>query len=194
MGIAKTLTTKHTNVKTVLGVDCSTQSFAFCLFGSDGPIRWGEIHFKGASVFERLAYGQRAVAAFKEFLEADLVVFEGAIYVQNKKTVILLAYAFGAVISALINDGAKVEEISPMEWQNAIGNKVLTKAEKQTIVDANPGKSKSWYQNKNREFRKQRTIAWVKDKFGIETDSDNVGDAVALASVAFGKYALTDAT
>lgn len=191
MGIAKALKKKK-NVQTVLGVDASTNSFAFCLYEKNGPVRWGEIKFKGSSVFERLAYGQRAVAAFKEYLAADLVVFEGAVYVQNKKTVILLAYAFGALISALINDGAEVAEMSPMEWQNAIGNKVLTKVEKQKIMDDNPGKSKSWYQNKNREFRKQRTMTWVKETFDIEVKSDNVSDAVALAHVAFGKYALTE--
>jgi len=114
MGIAKALK-KRKNVRTVLGVDASTNSFAFCLYSKNGPVRWGEINFKGGTVFERLAYGQQAVAAFKEYLAADLVVFEGAVYVQNKKTVILLAYAFGALISALINEGAQVEEISPME-------------------------------------------------------------------------------
>lgn len=191
MGVTKALTKKK-NVTTVLGVDCSTQSFAFCKVDKNGPIRWGEINFKGGSVFERLAYGQKAVAAFKQYLEADLVVFEGAIYVQNKKTVILLAYAFGAVISALINDGATVEEISPMEWQNAIGNKVLTKAEKDKIIAENPGKSAAWYKDTNRKFRKQRTMDWVKDTYGIDVESDNVSDAIALAHVAFNKYALTN--
>src|SRR5688572_17943787 len=118
----------------------------------DGPVRWGELKFKGGSVFERLAYAQRNVAAMKQTLKADLVVFEGAIYVQNKRTVIMLAYAFGAVISALMNDGAKVEEVSPLEWQNYIGNKALTRVEKDDIRTRNPGKSKSWYDDANRKF------------------------------------------
>lgn len=175
-------------VNTVLGVDASTNSFAFCLYGKDGPIKWGEVNFKGRTVFERLAYGQRNVAAMKDHLKADLVVFEGAIYVQNKKTVILLAYAFGAIISALINNGAEVKEVSPLQWQNFIGNKTLTKAEKETIKNANPGKSTSWYSNKNREFRKGRTMAWVKQTFGISVDSDNVSDAIGIAHYAFKTY------
>ena len=188
----KNIVSRKVEAETVLGVDASTNSFAFCLYGKDGPIRWGEIRFKGNTVFERLAYGQRYITAMKEHLNADIVVFESAIYVQNKKTVILLAYAFGAVISALINNGAKIEEVSPLQWQNYIGNKPLTKAEKEAIKRDNPGKSASWYSNANREFRKQRTMAWAKDEFGIDVDSDNVSDAVGVAHYGFHKYVLTD--
>lgn len=188
----KKLVSGKVEAETVLGVDASTNSFAFCLYGKNGPIRWGEVKFKGSSVFERLAYAQRNITAMKEHLKADIVVFEGAIYVQNKKTVILLAYAFGAVISALINNGATIKEISPLQWQNYIGNKALTKAEKQAIVDAHPGKSKSWYDNKNREFRKQRTMDWAKDEFGVDVTSDNVSDAVGIAHYGFHNFVLTD--
>jgi Holliday junction resolvasome RuvABC endonuclease subunit len=180
----KDLVPKKKSVDTVLGVDASTNSFAFCLMDKEGPIRWGEIKFKGSNVFERLAYGQRHVAAMKQHLKADLVVFEGAIYVQNKKTVILLAYAFGAVISALLNDGADIEEVSPMAWQNYIGNKALTKAEKKKIMDAAPGRKPSWYTNAFRAFRKQRTIEWVKERYGIEVESDNVADAIGVGHYA----------
>lgn len=181
MGLGKIKQVKAGSVNTVLGVDASTNSFAFCLYGKDGPIKWGEIKFEGATVFERLAYGQRSIAAMKDHLKADLVVFESAIYVQNKKTVILLAYAFGAVISALINNGARIEEVSPMQWQNFIGNKVLTKAEKEAIKNEFPGKSASWYSNRNREYRKSRTMAWANDVFGLSITSDNVSDAVGVA-------------
>lgn len=184
--------TRVKGVKTVLGVDASTNSFAFCLFGADGPIRWGEINFKGSNVFERLSHGQRSVYAMRDYLKSDLVVFESAVFVQNKKTVILLAYAFGAVISALMADGTKVEELAPLTWQNAIGNKTLTKAEKELIIQSNPGKSKVWYQNKNREFRKLRTAKWCEETYGIKVDSDNVSDAIAIASVAYDKFAETN--
>lgn len=173
---------------TVLGVDASTNSFAFCLMDKDGPVRWGEIKFKGNTVFERLAYGQRQIAKMKKHLNADLVVFESAIYVQNKKTVILLAYAFGAIISALINNGSKVEEVSPLQWQNFLGNKALTKIEKQAIKDEFPGKSASWYSDKNRKFRKQRTMDWARDTYGIVVESDNVSDAIGVAHYARSKF------
>lgn len=190
MGIVNTLTNKsREGVSTVLGVDASTNSFAFCLFGVEGPIRWGELTFNGENVFERLSHGQRNVYAVREYLKSDLVVFESAVFVQNKKTVIQLAYAFGAVVSALLTDGTKVEEIAPLAWQNAIGNKPLNKAEKDFIITQFPGKSKSWYQNKNREVRKGRTMKWCEDTYGIRVKSDNVSDAIAIASVAHHIYA-----
>lgn len=156
----------------------------------DGPVRWGELEFKGSTVFERLAYAQRNVAAMKDQLKADLIVFEGAIYVQNKKTVILLAYAFGAVVSALMSDGADVEEVSPMEWQNYIGNKALTRVEKEDIRARTPGKSKSWYDAENRRVRKGRTTDWAKRVYGIDVSSDNVSDAVGVAHYARDKFVL----
>lgn len=173
--------------RTVLGVDASTNSFAFCLYGKDGPIKWGEVHFKGKNVFERLSDGQKKVLAMGDELKADLIVFESAVFVQNKKTVILLAYAFGAIVSALMATGAKISEASPLAWQNYIGNKPLTKPEKQAIIDKTPGKSKTWYSNANREFRKQRTMNWAKDQFGIEVDSDNISDAIGLSHYAYHK-------
>lgn len=169
---------------TVLGVDASTNSFAFCLMDRNGPVRWGEIHFKGDNVFERLAYGQRHVAALKQYLGADLVVFESAIFVQNKKTVIQLAYAFGAVISALINNGAEILEVSPLQWQYYINNKPLTKEQKAKIQVDFPAKSKGWYDSKAREQRKQFTMDWAATKYGIVVTSDNVSDAVGVAHYA----------
>lgn len=180
--------TRIKEVRTVLGVDASTNSFAFCLYGEDGPIRWGEIKFNGSSAFERLSNGQKRVAALREYFRSDLIVFESAVYVQNKKTVILLAYSFGAIVSALMADGTKVEELAPLTWQNAIGNKALTKEEKGKIKSDNPGKSASWYSNKNREFRKARTMKWVQETYGIEVESDNVSDAISIASVAYKKF------
>lgn len=183
--------TKSQRINTVLGIDASTNSLAFCLYGKNGPIRWGEVQFKGSTVFERLSDGQKKAAAMADLLEADLIVIEGAVYVQNKKTVILLAYAFGAIISALMARGARVEELSPMTWQNAIGNKSLTKAEKEKIKAENPGKSTSWYSNANREFRKRRTMTWVDNTYGVKVTSDNVSDAIAVASVGYSKFAKT---
>lgn len=175
-------------VDTLLGIDVSTNSFAFCLFEKGQPVRWGEITFDGKNVFARLADGQNKVRALRDTLKAEKVVFESAVYVQNKKTVITMAYAFGAIIAALIDAGATVDEITPMEWQNAIGNKALNKAEKEEIQEANPGKSDAWYKNAYRQSRKGRTMQWVEDEYGIVVDSDNVSDAIAIASVSYRKY------
>lgn len=178
---------KRANVKRIMGADCSTNTFAFGIFDDGVLVHWGEIKFTGTNVFERLADGQEKVRALRDIFNVDVVAIESAVYVQNKKTVILLAYAFGAIISALVQSGARVVEVAPMTWQNAIGNKTLTKAEKQAIMDATPGKSKSWYSNAFRDFRKARTARWVKENLGPEIDNDNVTDAIALGWVAYDK-------
>lgn len=171
---------------TVMGLDISTKSCAYCVFDDQGPIMYGEIHFDGSNVFDRLADANKKMQ--ESGISADLYVVEGAVYVQNKKTVILLAQAIGAVMSSLMRSGGDAAEVSPIFWQNAIGNKALTKTEKQAIMDANPGKSKVWYTAANREFRKKRTMKWVEDNYGIKCDSDNLSDAIALAAVAYDKY------
>lgn len=180
--------TKKTQVNTVLGLDASTNSVAFCLYDKSGPVKWGEIEFKGSTVFERLADGQAKVGTALKSLNPDLIIFESAVFVQNKKTVVLLAYAFGAIVAALIKPGTQIEEIPPITWQYAIGNKPLSKEEKDKIRKATPDKSKSWYDNKFRNARKQVTIDWVKAKYNIDVPNDNVSDAIAIASVGFDKF------
>lgn len=174
---------KKADAVRVMGVDCSTKSFAFSIFDNGELVQFGEIEFFGNTVFQRLHDGQEKVRALRDQLEIDYVVIESAVFVQNKKTVVLLAYSFGAIIAALMSSGAEVIEMAPMTWQNYIGNKVLTKAEKAAIMEANPGKSKSWYSNAFRDYRKARTAAWVSAKFGYDIDNDNVTDAIALGWV-----------
>jgi Holliday junction resolvasome RuvABC endonuclease subunit len=188
MGLVDILKKETKAINTVLGVDASTNSFAFALFDKNGPVKWGEIKFSGETALQRLSKGQKYIEALKKELKPDLVCFEGAIYVQNKRTVILMAYAIGALVAPIIGDGAVAEELSPIEWQRAIGNKPLSKEEKEVIRKAFPDQSESWYKNKQRLVRKDKTIQWVEDTYGIKVESDNVGDAIALGSVAFDKY------
>lgn len=187
MGIGNLTNSKR--IGTVLGIDASTNSFAYCWYGKDGPIEWGEIKFSGNTVWERLADGQARVAALRGKFDFDLIIFESAVFVQNKKTVVLLAYSFGALVASIMEDGRAVEEIPPVTWQNAIGNKALTKIEKEQIKRDFPDKSVSWYSNKSREIRKQRTMDWVKKTYDIDVDSDNISDAIGVASVGYAKYA-----
>jgi len=191
MGIGTLTKVKARRVDSVLGVDASTNSFAYCWYGADGPIEWGEIKFTGKTVWERLAHGQAEVAALRGKFDFDLIVFESAIFVQNKKTVVLLAYSFGALIASIMQDGKSVEEVPPVTWQNFISNKTLTKVEKEQIKIDFPGKSASWYSNKSREIRKQRTMNWVKVNYDINTESNNISDAIAIAYYGLEKYGTT---
>jgi len=177
------MTIKVKKYHRVMGIDASSNSFAYSIFQDGELVEWGEINFKGNSVFARLFDGQRKLSSMQRLYNVDLIVFESAVFVQNKKTVVQLAYVFGALISALMVSGADVKDIPPITWQNAIGNKALNKAEKLEIQKANPGKSSSWYSNAYRMERKDRTRQWVKRTFGLEIESDNITDSIGVGYV-----------
>ena len=48
MSLAKLVLAKENSV---LGIDASTRSIAFCLFKDNVPIKWGEVYFDGADVY-----------------------------------------------------------------------------------------------------------------------------------------------
>lgn len=185
MGLGK-LASRKVEAETVLGVDASTNSFAFCVYDKNGPVRWGEIKFKGSSVFERLVYGGGIIRSLVSKLDCDIVAIEASVYVNNKSTVIGMAYSVGMIISSL--GVKKVVEYRPLEWQSYIGNPPLKKAEKEKIRADYPGKTDSWYSNKGREFRKNRTREWVMNTFGYNISSDNVTDAFGIAAKAWSEH------
>ena len=164
----------------VLGIDASTNSFAFCLMKGKTPVKWGEITFEGADVYERILDAKNKIKSFKRELDTDFIVIEAAISVRSIHTGIKMAYVFGAIMGELLSDGVRVEEIHPITWQSYLGNKNFTKAEKQAVKDEFPGKTENWYKGKIREIRKQRTLDFART-LGIEVQSDNVSDAAGIA-------------
>jgi Holliday junction resolvasome RuvABC endonuclease subunit len=177
MSLAKLV--KHKAHK-VLGIDASTNSIAFCLMNEKIPVKWGEIHFEGADVYERILDAKRKVKAFKAELDMDFVVIEAAISVKSVHTGMKMAYVFGAIMGELLSDNVKVVEVHPITWQSYLGNKNFTKLEKAAIKNEFPGKSDNWYKGKIRERRKEKTINFVRG-LGINTESDNVADAAGIA-------------
>ena len=164
----------------VLGIDASTNSIAFCLMNDKKPVKWGEITFEGSDVYERILDAKRKVKSFKNELDTDFVIIEAAISVKSVHTGMKMAYVFGAIMGELLSDNMQVVEVHPITWQSYLGNKNFNKAEKQAIKDEFPGKSETWYKNKIRERRKAKTIGFARS-LGIETESDNVADAVGIA-------------
>jgi Holliday junction resolvasome RuvABC endonuclease subunit len=165
----------------VMGIDCSTKSLAFTIFDGEKLYKCGEVFFEGDAVFDRLADANKKAWGLYQFFQPDFVAFESAVMVRSTSVAIKMAYVFGAVIAALINKGATVIEVPPISWQSFIGNKILNRAEKAAIKLEFPGKSASWYQNKGRLMRKQRTIDFAKREFGVELESDNVADSLGIA-------------
>ena len=164
----------------VLGIDASTNSFAFCLMHEKEAVKWGEVTFDGSDIYERILDAKKKIHSFKNELEFDFVVMEAAISVKSVATGIKMAYVFGAIMGELLSDNVEVVEVHPITWQSYLGNKNFTKAEKQAVKDEFPGKSENWYKGKIRELRKARTINFVRN-MGINTENDNVADAAGIA-------------
>ena len=180
MGIADLTKVK---AQRVIGIDCSTNSLAFAVFDGETPITCGEVRFSGATVFERLKDAKLKTRELVEagVLKADYIAIESAIMVRNQQVAIDLAYVYGAVIGELMEFNPKVERIAPISWQTGIGNPNLKRDEKLQIRKENPGRSETWYTNRGRLVRKQRTLAIARQFFTIADGSDNVGDAVGIA-------------
>lgn len=169
------------NSNTVLGIDASTNSVAFCLFSKGIPVKWGKIELTGSDIFEKILDAKIKINAMLNYLKSDYIAMEGAVLVRSPDAVIKLSYVYGTVLAELMTTGAKVTTISPTAWQAKIGNKNFTKDEKAQLKSENPGHADSWYKTKMRNIRKQRTADWAKLKFNIDVTDFDVADAIGIA-------------
>jgi Holliday junction resolvasome RuvABC endonuclease subunit len=179
---------QKTKAARVMGIDCSTKSLAFCIFYNRRPVKWGKILFEGATVFDRIKDASQKVQALLHQFDVDFIAMEGAILANNKnvRVTIDLSLVYGAVLAQLLHGKAKVIHVTPLVWQNAIGNKVFSAAETKQMKLDFPDKSVSWYSSKKRSIRKQRTMDFINNKWpAMAIDDDDVGDACAIAYYAY---------
>jgi Holliday junction resolvasome RuvABC endonuclease subunit len=170
----------------VLGIDSSTNSFAFCVF--DGrPIRWGKVDFYGATIYDKVLDAHKKSKAVRDLVDIDYICIESAIMVKSQDVAIKMAMIVGSIVSALTHDKNSIITVPPSAWQPFIGNKNFTNVEKESVKKDFPGKTKTWYSNKTRELRKQRTMDFFNEEFGVTVKSDNVSDAIGVAWYAANK-------
>ena len=170
------------NRQNFVSVDASTNSLAFAYFKDESLDRFGKIKFYGADIYEKIIdTGHKTRAFFETFGPVEYMIIEQPIYVNSPKTAAHLAMSHGALVSAASLSGInRVASVSPIVWQNWIGNPKLSVAEKSTIKEAHPDKTASWYKSQERLFRKQRTVGIVNNKYGVAISDDDVADAVAI--------------
>ena len=173
-----------TKANRVLGIDASTSSIAFCLMENDVPLKWGKINLDGNDIYEKIYDAKNKMSVMLDELKSDYIVVEGAILVRSPDAVIKLSYVYGVVIAELMSTGAKVITISPSAWQAYIGNKNPTKDEKSAIRTLNPGYADSWYKNKLRNMRKQRTADYFNRKYNLNVVDFDVADSFGIAHYA----------
>lgn len=175
-----------------VSIDASTNSLAFAYFKGEQLIQYGKIKYFGTDIYDKIIDTAHKTKAFFDTFESkniDHIVIEQVIYVNSPKTAANLAMSHGALVAAAATTGVgHIASVSPMVWQNWIGNKRLTVAEKDAIRHSNPDKTNSWYKSQERQVRKQKTIKYVNDKFGIHLDDDDVADAVAIGAWTLGNW------
>ena len=170
-----------TKANRVLGIDASTNSIAFCLLENNKPIKWGKINLIGNDIYEKIYDAKCKTFAMIDELKSDYIAIEGAILVKSADAVIKLSYVYGVVIAELMSTGSSVITVSPSSWQAHIGNKNPTKWEKDKLRSENPGYADSWYKNKMREIRKQRTVDYFNKKYNLKLDDFDVADSFGIA-------------
>jgi hypothetical protein len=97
------------------------------------------------------------------------------------------------MLGAAAQNGIRIAgSINPITWQIYLGNGKLTKEEKLGIQAETPGKSASWYKNREREFRKQRTINVVNIIYDKSVTDNDVADAIGIGHYAINNWGKVD--
>jgi len=171
-------------------IDASTNSLAFAYFKGDELLRWGKIKFMGNDIYEKIIdTSHKTRVFFDNFEDLKHIIIEQVIYLNSPKTAANLAMSHGALVSSSALSGVEhISSVSPMQWQNWSGNKRLTAEEKEMIRNSNPGKTNSWYKSQERQYRKQRTIRFVNERFNLKVDDDDIADAIAIGAWALDNW------
>jgi Holliday junction resolvasome RuvABC endonuclease subunit len=167
--------------KRFCAIDASTNSLAFAIFDDNNIIVCGKIKFEGVSTYDKVMDAAKKTKAFFDKFDFDTIIIEHTVFMNSPKTAAQLAMVQGALLGAASMSGVKkIGSVSPMTWQNFIGNKKLTKEEKHEIQKKNPGKSVSWFKGEERNVRKQRTINFININYDKQLEDDDVADACAI--------------
>lgn len=167
--------------KNICCIDASTNSLAFSVFSDKQLSFYGKINFFGDTNYKKVGDACIKTQALFDLYEIDAAVIEHTVFMNSPKTAADLALVQGAIIGALYLCGVPtLGSVSPITWQNYIGNKRITKEERLSIVKANPGKSESWYKTYERELRKQRTIRFVNTIYDKNISDNDIADACAI--------------
>jgi Holliday junction resolvasome RuvABC endonuclease subunit len=179
--------------KSICAIDASTNSLAFAIFDTQEKTlkSVGKINFKGKDTYEKVMDAGQKVKAFLDIYEGfEAIVIEHTVFMNSPKTAADLALVQGAILGAAGQSGTKViGKVSPITWQNYIGNKKISKDEQLFIRSQNPGKSVSWYKTYERNLRKERTIRFINTIYDRTITDNDVADACGIGHWAIKNWA-----
>ena len=166
----------------ICAIDASTNSLAFALFAGDDLESVGKIYFEGNNVYEKVMDAGKKVKAFFDIYGGfEAIIIEHTVFMNSPKTAADLALVQGAILGSAGQTGTKViGKVSPITWQNFIGNKKISKDEQLLIRSQIPGKSESYYKAHERMLRKERTIKFINTIYDRTITDNDVADACGI--------------
>jgi len=180
----------ETQPERVCAIDASTNSLAYATFHAGYLKECGKIYFEGKDIYQKV--GDAAVKTklyFEKYIKVDAIVIEHTVFMNSPKTAADLALVQGALLGAAAMSGIKsFGKVSPITWQNYIGNKKIDKEEKLMIRFSNPGKSESWYKSYERMLRKERTIKFINNAYDKDISDNDVADACGIGHWAINNW------
>jgi hypothetical protein len=176
--------------KTICAIDASTNSLAFALFVNNELESIGKMNFEGNDVYEKVMDAGKKVKAFFDIYGGfEAIVIEHTVFMNSPKTAADLALVQGAILGSAGQSGTKIiGKVSPITWQNFIGNKKISKDEQLFIRSQNPNKSLSWYKSYERNIRKERTIKFINTIYDRTITDNDVADACGIGHWALSNW------
>ena len=177
---------------TICAIDASTNSLAFALFNTKEKTFYsvGKITFEGKDTYEKVMDAGKKVKAFFDIYGGfEAIIIEHTVFMNSPKTAADLALVQGAILGSAGQSGTKIiGKVSPITWQNFIGNKKISKEEQLVIRSTNPGKSVSWYKSYERNLRKERTIRFINTIYDRTITDNDVADACGIGHWALSNW------
>ena len=178
--------------ETICAIDASTNSLAFALFNTKGKTLYsvGKISFEGKDTYEKVMDAGKKVKAFFDIYGGfEAIIIEHTVFMNSPKTAADLALVQGAILGSAGQSGTQIiGKVSPITWQNFIGNKKISKEEQLIIRSTNPGKSVSWYKSYERNLRKERTIRFINTIYDRTITDNDVADACGIGHWALSNW------
>lgn len=184
----------HNTIKPAkfVAIDASTNSLAFALFSFGKIESIGKIKFEGKDAYYKALDASKKVQSFfkhPDFLNTDSLIIEHAVFMNSPKTAVELALVQGAILGAAGLAGIiEIGKVSPITWQNYLGNKKLTKEEQLLVRSQNPGKSISWYKTYERNLRKERTMKLIEINYDRSIIDNDIADACGIGHWALNNW------
>jgi Holliday junction resolvasome RuvABC endonuclease subunit len=178
--------------QTICAIDASTNSLAFAIFNTKEKTleSFGKLFFEGGNIYEKVIDSSKKVKAFLDYYGGfESIVIEHTVFMNSPKTAADLALVQGAILGAAGQSGTQtIGRVSPITWQNFIGNKKISKEEQLLIRSQIPGKSDSYYKAHERMLRKERTINFININYDKNIDDNDVADACGIGHWAINNW------